>query len=244
MRRSKGIQKKVKTRKNRLLDFSQRFDEFLRKQKRINCLAFNQAVEALDSARMRAAFEDLVDVVELLKGNLGFKEHAAELQVEPKPQAKGIPAYVVSSWFLLDCYKWLTRSRTEELCFVTGVEQDEKRHLERRCEFQMAAKSASGAEGDLASMARALLEMDKFGHRFLAHFHSHPFEGAAGTLPSSTDRDFQQRLEKGKYQAIGAIFSRDGYVRFFANGNPFNVIVFGKGVEDVEDKVFKLVGVE
>lgn len=234
--RNKSIEKKVNNMTNHLREYSERLKTFLEKEQLKRAVAVERAMEALDTAQMREAFDELLENVELMKMNLGLMEQAEAEDVKPE-----LPTYVVSSMFLWDCHEWLTRSEAEELCFITGVEMDGMLHLQHRSEFKLAMQSWGGAEADMASMTKALMEMDKYGHRLLAHFHSHPFKGADGTRPSSVDKDFQRRLETGKYAAIGAVFSRDGYVRFFANDIKFAVKVFGKGVEQVEEMVFRLV---
>jgi len=62
---------------------------------------------------------------------------------------------------------------------------------------------------------RLLILLETFGHRLVGHAHSHPGTGPNATRPSGIDENFQRRLENGGHSAIGAIFSRDGWVRFF-----------------------------
>jgi hypothetical protein len=51
--------------------------------------------------------------------------------------------------------------------------------------------------------------------------------------------NYQKRLEAGGYNAIGGIFTRDGQIRFFSHKLPFMVEVYGKGVEQIEDTLFR-----
>ena len=95
-------------------------------------------------------------------------------------------------------------------------------------------------EADLRSTHRLLIKLEQFGHRLLAHFHSHPGRGSDSTHPSGTDRAFQQRLEKGGHVAVAAIFSRDGYVRFFRLDGNFQLEIHGSGIEECEDNVYRL----
>jgi hypothetical protein len=239
MLQTRAIARKVRARTRHLSTQSWHFQDFVRKQRRKNPIVFDRAIRGMETTEVLADFDEVVQNIESLKTTFGLHPHTTG--TDPQPSR---PAYVVSSWFLWDCYKWLTRVPEEELCFVTGVELDGRFHLQRRSEFKLAMQSWGGVEADTASMTKALLEMDKYGHRFLAHFHSHPFTGKGGTCPSATDRNFQSRLETGKYPVIGGIFSRDGYVRFFANDKAFNVEVFGKGVDKVEKDVFRLIASE
>ena len=45
----------------------------------------------------------------------------------------------------------------------------------------------------------------------------HPGSGADSTQPSGIDYRHHRRLEKGGFQALGIIMTRDGYVRFYTD---------------------------
>jgi hypothetical protein len=59
------------------------------------------------------------------------------------------------------------------------------------------------------------------------------------TQPSQTDLTTRQRYEQGGYPLVGAIFVKDGFVRFFAN-HPFTITIFGKGVKQIDEHVFAI----
>ena len=109
--------------------------------------------------------------------------------------------------------------------------------------FKLAEKSRVGATPDPTSQLAALTELDQRGERLLAVLHSHPGRGAGATMPSSVDRATQDGLEKMGYPTIGAIFSRDGFVRFFSVNRRFRVAVSGAGVEPAGDRIFRLADV-
>ena len=44
--------------------------------------------------------------------------------------------------------------------------------------------------------------------------------------------------------ALGAIFSRDGYVRFFRLDRSFEIEIYGEGVEKHEDNVYRLTHID
>ena len=78
----------------------------------------------------------------------------------------------------------------------------------------------------------------------LATFHSHPFSGANGTVPSIIDKDFQRRLESGGHQALMAIFSRDGFIRFVRIDSNFEIEIYGEGVENYAPGIYQLKNID
>ena len=86
--------------------------------------------------------------------------------------------------------------------------------------------------------------MHQYGYLLTGCFHSHPGSGKGSVSPSSTDIKNQKKLENTGYKCISAIFSRDGFIRFFTVNNPFEVKVVGKGVECVAENVYRLTEVE
>jgi hypothetical protein len=150
------------------------------------------------------------------------------------------PVYVVSTLFLRECHEYLVRDPREDMHFVTGAEFGRCRVLERRVTFEKEARSAVGVSGNPMSTHAVLVGLEGHGHRLTAWMHSHPGQGAHATCPSSIDRGHQARLERGRCPAIGAIFSRDGYVRFFSNHTPFVVHIYGKGIEKTNAYIYKL----
>jgi proteasome lid subunit RPN8/RPN11 len=158
------------------------------------------------------------------------------------PATSSAAAYLVGSWFLADCHRYLLANPHghERLHFVSGVKIGTTRTLDRLVEVAIESQSAIHAVADPLAAQRTLVEMDEWGHTVHGLFHSHPGSGPAATRPSSTDLDTHERYERGGYPLVGAIFVRDGYVRFFGNKHQCTVMVYGKGVDHVEENLFKI----
>jgi hypothetical protein len=149
-------------------------------------------------------------------------------------------AYLVGSLFLQDSYQRLNRGPEEHLFFVSGLRVGKLLTLDHICEFKVESASRVHARGDISSSHLTLINLDNLGHRLHALFHKHPGKGIGATFPSSTDIQTQERMERGGYPVIGAVFSEDGYIRFFSAKRQFMVNIYGKGVNRVDDKVFQL----
>jgi len=153
------------------------------------------------------------------------------------------PLYLVSAPFLREAFNTLTKTADENLVCVTGPENGGNVFaLTRLVTFELAQKSAVCASPDPSSELDALMRLDEDGLRLLATFHSHPGQGAGATHPSGVDLATQQRLEKAGYPAIGTIFSRGGFIRFYTKDRPFQLAVSGSGCEQMEENVYRLKG--
>jgi hypothetical protein len=97
-----------------------------------------------------------------------------------------------------------------------------------------------GVTGEHRATHSLLIKLEQFGHRLLAHFHSHPGKGAEATRPSGTDENFQKRLENTGHVAVMAIFSRDGFVRFVRLDHNLEIEVYGSGVENHAAGIYRL----
>lgn len=166
-------------------------------------------------------------------------QHVAEcLTLVERTPAR--PRFVVSSLFLEQCFRDLTADDREQLFFVTGAEVDGVAVLDQKAEFAHERRTAVAVVGDRGATHRLLIRLEQFGHRLLAHFHSHPGTGADATHPSGTDERFQRRLETAGYPTVAAIFSRDGYIRFFRLTGEFDLQIHGEGVEDLGKHTYRL----
>jgi hypothetical protein len=152
--------------------------------------------------------------------------------------------YAVSSLFLHESFKKLTADQDEQFFFITGAEIDGVHVLDQWAEFAHQRRSRLGVVADMPSTHRVLIKLEQFGHKFLAHFHSHPGNGPGATNPSGTDEGFQRRLENAGHLAVMAIFSRDGYIRFVRLDRNFEVAIFGEGVEKHAENVYRLANVD
>lgn len=152
--------------------------------------------------------------------------------------------YAVSSLFLHDCFKKLTADPDEQFFFITGAEVDGLHVLDQYAEFAHQHRSRVGVVGHMPSTHNVLIKLEQFGHKFLAHFHSHPGNGPGATHPSGTDQNFQRRLEQGGHLALMAIFSRDGYIRFIRMDRNFKLEIYGEGVEQYAPDVYRLKNID
>lgn len=151
------------------------------------------------------------------------------------------PVYVFSSLFLIDCYKCLTvKKEIENLIYVTGIENGGKYFITKIMDFKLAKQSSVYAKGDTADMHKVLIQLEETGHKLLGVFHNHPWAGESGTMPSGIDINNQERYEKNKYSAISAVFSADGWVRFFSNKYDFDVQIYGEGVVQHGKKLYHI----
>jgi hypothetical protein len=203
-----------------------------------------QYIQTLTHAARMGANEQLQQSCRDINLTNEFLASLDQLAVETKPLVdSGVRKFLVSSLFLHESYKKLTADKDEQFYFITGSEIEGVHVLDQMLEFTHQRRSFAGVVGDPKSTHSLLIRLDQFGHRLLAHFHSHPGKGVGSTSPSGTDRDFQQRLESAGHLAICAIFSRDGYFRVLRNDRNFELEVFGKGVEKHENNIFRLTDV-
>jgi len=157
-------------------------------------------------------------------------------------EADAKPHYAVSSLFLYESFKKLTADRDEQFFFVTGTELGGALILDQWAEFAHQKRTVGGVTGDVRSTHKVLIRLEQFGHRLLAHFHSHPGNGPSSTQPSGIDENFQKRLEAAGHLAVMAIFSRDGFVRFVRLDGIPEIEIYGTGVEkhDHEKSIYRL----
>jgi hypothetical protein len=196
---------------------------------------FNQA------ARNKKKMERLV--TEIRQTN-DFLESLDRIVAENTRNPDGPKRYMVSSWFLYESFKKLTADPDEQFFFITGTEVEGVFVLDQWAEFAHQRRTRLGVVGDMPSTHNLLIKLEQFGHKFLAHFHSHPGRGPGGTNPSGPDHDFQNRLESAGHVAVMAIFSRDGYIRFVRLDQNFEVEIYGQGVEKHAPGIFRLTNID
>jgi hypothetical protein len=195
---------------------------------------FAQAVRANERSRTSRVYRN-IEVTNEFIGTLD--EIACEI---PEHNESDVPRYAVSSLFLHESFRELTADQNEQFVFITGAQIDGVCVLDQRIDLQHQRRTPLGVTADTKSTHRLLIKLEQFGHRLLAHFHSHPGRGADSTHPSGTDENFQSRLEQAGHVAVGAIFSRDGFVRFFRLDHNFEIEIYGDGVEKHETNVYRL----
>ena len=194
--------------------------------------AFVDATTHTRRSRMKRLSRELLRVEEFIDA---LNRIEAQQGIEHRERR-----YVVSSLFLEQCFYALTADTDEQFFFITGAEVAGALVLDQRIEFAHQRRTMLGVTGHMPGTHRLLIRLDAFGHKLLAHFHSHPGTGAAATRPSGTDDDFQRRLETAGYATVAAIFSRDGYIRFFRLTDTPTIQIYGEGVEHVEKQIYRL----
>jgi proteasome lid subunit RPN8/RPN11 len=167
-------------------------------------------------------------------------DEALKLLAEHSPpspsSSQEAPHYLISSWFLADSLEYLIGDPQghERLHLVTGIKvSPNERTLERMVKVPLKLASEVDALADQHGLQKALIEMDRRGHPLYGLFHSHPGKGALSTRPSTKDFTTHERYEKA-YPLVGAIFVKDGFVRFFSNNTPFTITIYGEGVTPID----------
>ena len=193
-------------------------------------------VAAGDRERAQLQLETMMSYVDL--------QHAARRLMPSDAGDESETTYVVGSLFLYDCHRELIRGPNENMHYVTGVGLGSVLTMDRITPIALDTATPVFAQGNLASSHGALMRLTRFGHRLHGLFHCHPGRGKEATRPSYIDLDTQERQERGKYPVVGAIFTADGFVRFFSVRNRFSIVIYGDGVEHVEDTVYRLTAIE
>jgi proteasome lid subunit RPN8/RPN11 len=167
-----------------------------------------------------------------------------EHRLLPSQFPADIPIYFISSMVLHECYRYLMQKKPganeepEWMLAVTGVRIGSFLTLEHWLEFKLSLQSPAQAAADMTDFTKLMLKLDEFGQALHGIFHSHRFNGPP--RPSGTDLHLQETLEQASYLAIQAIFSQDGYVRFFARDRPFEVLIYGREVQRHERFLYRL----
>jgi len=169
-----------------------------------------------------------------------FLESLERIVSENTGAPTGPRRYIVSSLFLYECFKKLTADLDEQFFFVTGSETEGVLVLDQSVEFEHQRRNRLSVVAQMPSTHNLLIRLEQFGHKLLAHFHSHPGKGVDMTRPSGTDENFQKRLESAGHLAIMAIFSRDGFVRFVRLDQNFEIEIYGEGVENHAPGIYHL----
>ena len=169
-----------------------------------------------------------------------FLDALDRIEAENRTEPGSPRRYAVSSLFLHDCFQKLTADASEQFFFVTGAEIEGIAVLDQCAEFAHQRRTPMGVVADMPSTHNVLIRLEQFGHKFLAHFHSHPGTGPGATHPSGIDEGFQRRLESAGHLAIMAIFSRDGFVRFVRLDQNFEIEIYGEGVENYAPGIYRL----
>ncbi len=199
--------------------------------------AFNRVAETGKHKRLSELFVRIQQTNQFLQSldTIG----AAASQRKPGPRR-----YAVSSLFLYESFRKLTADQDEQFFFITGSEVEGVLVLDQCAEFAHQKRSRGGVTGEPRATHGVLIKLEQFGHRLLAHFHSHPGDGADATNPSGIDQNFQRRLESAGHVAVMAIFSRDGFIRFVRLDQNLEVEIYGNGVEKHAPGIYRLINTD
>lgn len=156
------------------------------------------------------------------------------LNTEP---VKGIRTYLTDVMTLQEAHCLMTRGTDEWMLAVTGAKHGNNYTLSRLFEMGAAHQSKMAFKGDDEAIFQVLGSLSKAGLLLQGVFHSHRFNGTPS--PSGVDKALQKCLESGGYPVVQAVFSDDGYVKFFGGEHPFEVRVTGS-CERISKNVFKL----
>jgi len=180
-------------------------------------------------------------VWESIRTEMTWKEAVREVEEYADEPVEGKPnTYIAGSWLLEDAYGFLCGKPVESMHYVSGLKLGNYYTLERITEFDLSAQSSCSVKGDLPSSFKSLMDIEGHGYCLTAWFHSHPGTGKDSVFVSGTDIATQRRLESGKYPVIGAIFSQDGFIRFFSDSLDYDLRVLGKGVKKIDENVYKV----
>lgn len=162
------------------------------------------------------------------------KDNNVADHVEPSTEA-----FVMEACFLRELLAVLTTDANEHMRFLTGPKIDQARVVCRWAQPSVLERqSPVFVRASAQSVAAALIPMIEQGAELHIIAHSHPGSGPGGTNPSSTDIECLGELQRSGSRAIGCIFSRDGWVRFFTVSTKFSVQILGTGTATLNPQIF------
>lgn len=201
-------------------------------------------VTAFSKAATTGRQKRLSDLFIKIRQTIEFLRSLEEIEKATSSQESKRRRYAVSSLFLHESFRKLTADRDEEFFFITGNEVSGVFVLDQWAEFAHQKRSMVGVTADARSTHKLLIKLERFGHRLLAHFHSHPGNGPDSTNPSGIDENFQRRLETAGHVAVMAIFSRDGFIRFVRLDQNVEIEIYGQGVEHHAPGIYRLTNID
>jgi hypothetical protein len=208
-------------------------------------IRLNRALQKGSVAGISRAWGDLSQVIQEVQASLALREQILEIAGGGQPLMEEnkscVPRYCISSTTLAEAFAYLTRrlpgadGEPEWMLAVSGLKVGGIRTLENLIEVQLSSQSIAQAAFDINDFTRVAVILHEHDMGLHAIFHSHRFKGPPH--PSGTDNTLQRILEEGGYPLIQAVFSEDGYVRFFAR-RPFSLDIHGKGVMPIEQELY------
>ncbi len=150
------------------------------------------------------------------------------------------PVFLVGSEILYRAFRKLCSISTESILYAGGNCYNNYYTIERLIDLKLDKSEIGYASANDSFVSKSLIELEKYGSQLSCYFHAHPGNGINSNIPSSIDISNQERLERGGYNTIGVIFSRDGFLRIFSDKLKYRISISGKGVDCVAENVFKL----
>ena len=126
----------------------------------------------------------------------------------------------------------------ESVALISGTKLGAIRTWDRLVRTPVSYRSKVGAVIDSSGLGKDLRRLDAYGHALYGVSHLHLHHGPP--RPSSTDIALSDKLEKGGYPAIQAVFSQSGHIRFFSSNREFEVMIYGNGIEKLDHRLFRL----
>ena len=224
------------------------------------CLGVEQQLEAAGRKRVTSMVNVMAEMRDgwryKLENDLAYvlaltAAREAVRGVRQTPRAAALPAHMrfqAGTLFLRQCHAYLASDpeRRERMILISGtVTPDGLRVLSHMEQVTADEQSAAYVRAAPAATHTQLVNLTEIqGHPFLAMAHTHVMRGAESTRPSSVDLANQDRFVRIGCEAIGMIFSLDGFVRFFSTLTDFDLVLYGAGGSIVHDapreKVIKL----
>ena len=162
---------------------------------------------------------------------------ATELGNVSGPDASLVETVVIPSALLLQAKQALFRA--ERMQVISGRRVGRTVHLE--APIDVTGESSNGhIDLDSLRLNDAQLDIEKSGTFLAMCLHSHPGEGPAATIPSSTDiNQHKQWLSHHWPLSISTIMVRDGYLRLFGESvdrKLVTVVIEGSGIERIRQE--------
>lgn len=193
-------------------------------------------IDNYDEARANDIFSRLCDFGQTKMALTEISDGISQSNVKESD----VPEFIVGSELLYKAYQKLNSIETESILYAVGNNFGNSYSIVRLIDLKLDKSEIAYASADPAFSSKALIGLEEYGTLLTCYFHAHPGNGISANHPSNTDIANQERYERGKYIAIGGIFSRDGYLRFFSDKLQYTVTISGKGIDHVSKNVYKL----
>jgi proteasome lid subunit RPN8/RPN11 len=134
---------------------------------------------------------------------------------------------------LIETSAFCCADEDEGVCVVAGCDVGDLRIGTNVIPIVCDHRSVIHASASRNEIARVALELAVSGLSIVAVIHSHPGFGRDANHPSGDDLRTQMNWEANT-KMVSGIWSRDGYLRFFAAVKPLDVVVVGSNVQEIE----------